>query len=535
MATLKEVSAGGPVDLNSLNQIIISIEQPVIHAKSPVVRRKAPATRSIQVLQNSELRDTCPSSPSALPFSISVTAARRDIFHASSLINLHNIPNFRTDVKDLKEISLNAKDLPQGVQQEVRVTPNHTYYPSTLPGYLVPSDGFCDKLPLGQTFTIEFPVSTPISTTTGLSNFMAFGPQALVRLNEGILIKSLSGLRLGMVYESPSPYRAIHGPLTDSWRVWNIANMALGRDEQVFIPRDVMGDMNDPSFTRVRDVVMLDVIIQLENDAPQENTAAPTGSSEELYDNDDDDDYDDYEEEEMSNRKTRRDSSSVSSKKTHDSPSQSQYKTMLSSLFRHVTSVLRDPAATLVPQPKPQPTLYPFTKLPAIAPTGLGAAGVIDVPDAPDSSIGPQTAPLIWKTIFFAGQACSGKLPDSAPRNHEVIIIRRGGCTFHDKLSNIPAFTPIFASLKLVIIIDHEKASEEDGFPEGAGSGLFRPLIDKRQVTPKGVLRRDAISMVMVSGGDETEAVFRRCRSVGIRRRYHVESQGKVVGNVHVI
>ncbi|EHK96301.1 putative ER degradation-enhancing alpha-mannosidase-like protein 1 [Glarea lozoyensis 74030] len=358
-------------------------------AKSPVVRRKAPATRSIQVLQNSELRDTCPSSPSALPFSISVTAAR--------------------------------------------------------------------------------------------------------------------------------------------------PNMALGRDEQVFIPRDVMGDMNDPSFTRVRDVVMLDVIIQLENDAPQENTAAPTGSSEELYDNDDDDDYDDYEEEEMSNRKTRRDSSSVSSKKTHDSPSQSQYKTMLSSLFRHVTSVLRDPAATLVPQPKPQPTLYPFTKLPAIAPTGLGAAGVIDVPDAPDSSIGPQTAPLIWKTIFFAGQACSGKLPDSAPRNHEVIIIRRGGCTFHDKLSNIPAFTPIFASLKLVIIIDHEKASEEDGFPEGAGSGLFRPLIDKRQVTPKGVLRRDAISMVMVSGGDETEAVFRRCRSVGIRRRYHVESQGKVVGNVHVI
>jgi hypothetical protein len=498
---------------------------PLIIPKSKpprVIRKKAPATKGVQALTNVKVRDTCPTSPSALPFSISVTAARPDIFHASSLIGLHNIPNFRVDVNAPREKSINS----QG-PQEIRLVPNHTYYPSTLPGYLIPSDGFCDKLPLGQTFTIEFPVSTPISSTAGLSNFMAFGPQALVRLNEGILIKSLSGIRLGMVYESPSPFRAIDGPLIDSWRVWNIANMALGRDEQVFIPRDVMGDMNDPSFKRVRDLVMLDIIVQLENDTPQENGATAPGSSEELYNDEDD--------EEMLDSDIQQDTTSVPNTKRHDSPSQSQYKTMLSSLFRHVTSALRDPAATLLPQPSTQPTLYQFTKLPAIAPTGLGAAGIIDVPDAPDPSVGPQPAPLIWKTIFFAGLACSGKLPDSAPRNHEIIIIRRGGCTFHDKLSNIPAFTPMFSSLKLVIIIDHDHVTEEDGFPEGAGSGLFRPLLDKQQVTPKGVLRRDMISMVMVSGGDEVEALFRRSRSVGLRRRYHVESQGKVVGNVHVV
>jgi hypothetical protein len=487
-----------------------------------VIRRKVPTTKSDHAPTNVEVRDTCPVSPSALPFSISVTASRRDIFHASSLIGLHNIPNFRQGATPPVEVIMDTQR-----PQEFRPLPNHTYYPSTLPGYLIPSDGFCDKLPLGQTFTIEFPVSTPISTKTGLSNFMAFGPQALVRLNEGILIKSLSGIRLGMVYESPSPYRAIHGSLTDSWRVWNIANMALGRDEQVFIPRDVMGDMNDPSFNRVRDLVMLDIIVQWDNDTPQANGAIPTGSTEEFYDNNDDDEVPDGD--------AGRAAASSSNTKLHDSPSQSQYKTMLSSIFGKVTSALRDPAATLLPKPRNEPILYQLTKLPAIAPTGLGAAGIIDVPDAPDSSAGPQSVPLIWKTVFFAGLACSGKLPDSAPRNHEVIIIRRGSCTFHDKLSNIPAFTPSSSSLKLVIVIDHDRAVEEDGFPVGAGSGLFRPLLDKQQVTPKGVLRRNMISMIMVSGGDETEALLKSSKSLGIRRRYHVESQGKVVGNVHVV
>jgi len=68
----------------------------------------------------------------------------------------------------------------------------------------------------------------------------------------------------------------------ESWRVWNIANMALGRDEQIFIPRDVIGEMTDPSFTRVRDSVMFDIVLQLESPIGT-NSSAP-GSVEEFYD-----------------------------------------------------------------------------------------------------------------------------------------------------------------------------------------------------------------------------------------------------------
>jgi hypothetical protein len=89
--------------------------------------------------------------------------------------------------------------------------------------------------------------------------------------------------------------------------------------------------------------------------------------------------------------------------------------------------------------------------------------------------------------------------------------------------------------LKLVIIIDYEDREEQDDFPAGSGSGLFRPLLDRKQVMPSGLERREGICMVMVGGGDEVEHLFRKSRSLGMRRRFHVESQGKVVGNIHVL
>jgi hypothetical protein len=114
--------------------------------------------------------------------------------------------------------------------------------------------------------------------------------------------------------------------------------------------------------------------------------------------------------------------------------------------------------------------------------------------------------------------------------------MRRGGCTFHDKLTNIPSFTPSASSLQLVIVIS-EGEEGEDGLAHGSGNGyhLIRPLLDKVQVTPSGLVRHHQICMVMVGGGDATEGLFRRGRSVGLRRRYHVESQGLVVGNILIV
>ncbi|CAG8949098.1 hypothetical protein HYFRA_00002227 [Hymenoscyphus fraxineus] len=514
--------------LNSLDAAYVFTTEghPLIIPKkkpSTIIRKKIPLTKSMQPRSDTKPRDTCPVSPPPVPFSISATAARSDVFHASSLIGLHRTPNYRPTAENLKLFEALPEHEAEGEQSVASMINNHTFYPWTLPGSLMPSEGFCNKLPFGETFAIEFPVSTATTSTIGQPGFLTFAPQGLVRLNEGILIKSLSGLRLGMIYESPSPLRALDQHLTDSWRVWNIANMALGRDEQVFISRDVIGDMTDPNFSRVRDSVMLDIVLQLENDTPV-NHSSP-GSEEEYYDDLDDEFDEAFEEVPII---AMEDSLNSATGKA------SEYKGMFSSLLRQVTSALRDPAATLIPQPDTQP-MYSSIKLPAIAPTGLGAAAILDVPDAPDPNQGPSASSLIWRNLYFAGQACTAKLPDDAPRLHDVIVVLRGGCTFHEKLANIPSYTPSATSLKLVIVIDDEYHEEEEGFPPGSGSGLFRPLLDKRQVTPGGLYRQEPICMVMVQGGRDVEALFQKARGVGLRRRYHVESRGITVGNLHVI
>lgn len=479
---------------------------------SKVVKRQIPSTKAVQTYDALDVKDMCPIPPATVPFTISATAARHDIFHAASLIGLHMIPN--THAIEGRTSSMVVDDM----QQTGSHLTNYTYYPWTLPKTLMPVNGTCARLPLKQTFSIEFPVSTPLTTAPGASNYLVLGPQGLVRLNEGILVKSLSGMKLGMIYESPSPFQTIDGPLMESYRVSSIANIPLGRDEQIFIPRDVIGDMIDPSFTRIRETVMADIVLQLENPIVVNTTA--TGSVEEFYDSEKDQD-------------SFEDGPKVSFEDSSTGIA-AEYRTMISSLIRQVTSALRDPAATLLPEPA-IPVAYQFTTLPAISPTGMGAAPIIDVADAPDPNLGSQSEPLTWSRIYFAGESCHGKLPDDAAKKHNIIVIRRGGCTFSQKLANIPSFVPSSKSLKLVIVISGSEDDEADGMPKGSGEHLIRPLLDKAQVTPSGLVRHHQISMVMVGGGDATEDLLRRTRSVGLRRRYHVESQGMVIGNIIVV
>lgn len=472
------------------------------------IRSKPVSSKAVQPHSGVDVRDTCPAPPPPIPFTISTTAARTDVFHASSLIGLHMIPNHHSIDGPKPKRSFKSSDQ--------HIVSNYTYYPWTLPASLMPTNGTCDRLPMKTTFSIEFPVNSPISSSSGGPHF-TFGPQGLVRLNEGILVKSLSGLKLGMVHESPSPFRTIDGPLMESWRVWNIANMALGRDEQIFIPRDVIGEMTDPSFTRIRDSIMLDLVLQLENPAQQNQTAS--GSVEELYD------------------ATADEENEVPQMAFEDSILNAasglaaEYKTMLSSLLQQVTSALRDPAATLIPQPELPPS-YSFVTLPAITPTGLGAAPVVDVAEAPDPNLGTKVDSLSWSRVYFAGEACTAKLPEDAARKHQIIVIKRGGCSFSDKMANIPSFSPSSRGLKLVVIVSDD---EDNELRDERGFGLIRPLLEKAQVTPSGLVRHHQISMVMIGGGDASIELLQRARSVGLRRRYHVESQGLVVGNIVVV
>ncbi|KAM3067577.1 hypothetical protein ACMFMG_000108 [Clarireedia jacksonii] len=480
-------------------------------ANPPFASRKPATTKAVEPHSGETLRDTCPAPPPPIPFTISSTAARADVFHASSLIGLHMIPNHHHATIEGENIQVN----------------NHTYFPWTLPTSMMPINGTCDRLPLTTTFTIEFPNNNPLHSASVLNGFnMVLGPQGLVRTNDGILVKTLSGLKMGMVHESSlTSYGGADRRLSDSWRVGTIANMPLGRDEQILIPRDVIGDLTDPSFTRIRDPVMLDIVVQLEHVFDQSQNMS--GSVEEHMDEEEI-----YEDDPPS---ISLDTNAIMSKVGLAA----EYRTMLSSLLHQVTSALRDPSATLLPQPEAL-TTYTYATIPAVLPTGKGAHLLINAPEAPDlNTVKTNSVTLSFTTLFFAGHACTGKLPDESARHHHIIVMKRGGCTFSEKLSNIPSFTPTSRGLKLVIMVsddsDGEDAIEDEQRSLKGEHRLIRPLLDEPQLTPSGLLRHHQISMVMIGGGDEAVEVLRRAKSVGIRRRYHVESQGLVVGNIFVI
>jgi Glycosyl hydrolase family 47 len=452
--------------------------------------------------------DTCPVPPASVPLTISATAARLDIFHAASLTGLHRIPNMHARESEESRSSAPISD-PKNF-------PNHTYYPWTLPMNLVPEDSTCALLPSKTTLNIEFPSNTLLGTPPAGFNVI-LGHQALVRINdEGILVKSLEGVKLGMVEESPSSMDGI--PLPKSWRIKSVGNIALGRDEKVLIPRDVIGPMADPSFTRIRDPVMLDLVLQVENSVKANLSIIdlldiPIREDATLADHPD-----------IQYKESMLSTTGIAA----------EYKTMLSSLLHQVTSALRDPAATTSPQPENIPT-YHFKALAAVAPIGAGAAPILDINEAPDPTSNSGPEPLSWTTVFFAGESCDQKLSDEAAKFHQVIVMKRGGCTFSKKLTNVPSFSPSSHGFQFLIIVSDDPDYEQNAEEKSQGTRLIRPFLDELQYTPSGLLRHHQISMALVGGGEQTYELLRGARSIGLRRRYHVESQGIPISNLIVI
>ena len=439
--------------------------------------------------------DTCPISPNALDFSVSPTAARADIFHASSLVGLSLIP--LDDSADGNETSVSRS-------QKM----DYSYYPWTLPPNLIPADGTCSRPQQKTTFTVEFPLSQ-FGAARGTTSVPV--AQSVVRLNEGILVKSLGGLRLGMVLES-TPLEGRY------WRVWSIANMHLGRDEQIILPRDVVGNLADHSFKRVRDPIMLDLIVQ---------TKRPTrnASNKSSADNGSD--------------KTRADPMVLP---LEGSPSGSQaavtqdYHTLLNSLINQMSSVLGN-SITGDQQTRldsPQPPLYSFAAIPAITSTGIGSAPLKDIVEAPAPYTSPGGTSLAWTSIFFAGKACEGTLPVEAVRKHNVIVMERGGCTFSEKMGTIPSFTPSSGGLQMVIVVSEGDAKDKED-ADGEEGNMIRPLLDQEQTTPSGLLRANTICMVLVGGGHKTIQLLKRASSVEVHQRYYIETNKLIVRNIIIV
>lgn len=462
------------------------------------MRRASSRQSNVTILQQAHdsVDAVCPLPPATVPFSISATASRMDLFHAANLARLHLMPTPDTLESPLIEYS---RDHPSISISDVRSPSNYTYFPWTLPLDLIPHNGVCSKITARSTFDITFP-STPSTS---------LGPGALQRVLNGILVNSIGGLRLGMIQDVPAEGGS--GLDGNTYRVHAINNILLGKDERVFLAKDTASNVVnplDPNFTRVRDSSMLDLVVDVV--ARESGEAEPEEANDPIHNESSTSSFPDL----------------ILAQALEDgSAAASSMMIALGSLLQQVTSLMREEPPAETPKPI---RMY----IPAVTSTGVGTAPLPDVDDAlgPDSSGFPQGT-LLWDSIYVADENCNGKLSSTVPRDHQVIVVIRGGCSFTQKLQNVPIFIPTKSSLQLVIVV----SLDEDENSGSSPGNLVRPWLETAQITPSGLPRHHPIPMVMVGGGKETWEMFKRATSLGIKRRYSVQAQGVPISNVVIL
>lgn len=438
----------------------------------------------------------CPAKPAPLPFGVSATAARGDVYHAAALARLQ-LMTTRDNVESV--LGEYTDDHPSISLSDISSPSNYTYFPWTLPPSLIPFDAKSDKMQNQPTFDISFPT---------LPNSGQSSPP-LQRVKEGILINVLGGLRLGMIKDVPLFLDA----MTESgYRIQAINNLPLGKDEKVFLPRDSgYNSLNptDPNFTRIRDSTMLDLVIDLKSSSEANGTAGQTQEIE------------------------------IELPVSFNSGNDGAMKSAWNAIVTQISNMIKD---------KPQ---FPYSStstpglddignnnkrfvLAAITPTGMGAAPIPDWPEVnafPKSHSDPK--PLPWGKIYATDELCSHKLPLQIVRNHQILIIKRGGCSFSEKLANIPSYVPSDKSLQLVIVVS--PSEDEHDTQNDPAESLIRPYLEKQQTTSGGIPRHHPIPMIMVGGGEKAYNALRDAEGIGIRRRYSMHSQGVPIVNLLII
>ncbi|KIW01779.1 uncharacterized protein PV09_06951 [Verruconis gallopava] len=448
---------------------------------------------------------TCPTPPPVHPLTVSATAARGDIFHAASLARLHLMPTIETLESPLVEFTA---DHPSISPSDLQSPSNYTYYPWTLPLDLVPPDGQCAPMASRMTFDLSFPTLPDAASGFG----------ALQRVYNGILVNSMSGLRLGMVKESPVNAPMEKMPELDLFRIYAISNVALGRDEKVFLTRNLLNSFNpgDPYFTRIKDVHGVDLIIDVLNapHAMSRTTAdfqiSPTNASAPI----------------------------MAVEGDFEGLDGNLNPGILSSLISNIQSMLSESDFVLA-----EPSNHAVLSREIIAaalPSGPGAAILPDMQEPLDLAPGATKSPLPWSTIYVLDdELCDHILDPQIVKEHQILVIRRGGCSFSEKLRNIPSFPPSQRALQLVIVVsfaEHDHLEDEIRREHyDTEEPLVQPLLDQQQMTPGGMVRLHPIPLVMVSGGDDAMEKFRRCVGVSVRRRFWFESQGTRIGNLFVV
>ncbi|KAJ5782152.1 hypothetical protein N7457_003926 [Penicillium paradoxum] len=493
-----------------------------------IIPRKIPSPRRQQSPpQDQNVGGVCQITPSTF-FGVSSTASRSDIFHAATLARLELMPDRGMAEGPILEGSSGHQSV---FVSDLSSPTNYTFYPWTLPPQLVPFNATSAPMAVRPTLDISFPA---------LPGGVNLGPGALERVRDGVLVKTIGGLRLSMVQdvrlEDPTPMAGEE----DGYRVQVINNVPLGKDEKVYLSRQITFDVvdpYDPHFTRVRDNAMLDLVIDvLPEPSHRRNDSAHPRDEQPQAENP---------HPPQSHLGGHNPASSVEDAAVVDAPD-STVKAMLSSLMNSVSSLLRDEPA------EPAPLRL---SLPAAISTGIGASPLPDIEEAVITSLfgNPSTTRLSWSTIYFADELCNEKILREVAHSHEVLVIKRGGCTFSEKLRNIPAYRPTRSALKLIIVVSYDdmpspgfdNQKKEQMSHSGsrstaiaavrAESTLIRPHLDEAQMTASGIPRNYLISMVMVGGGDETYELLRHASGLGVQRRYSMRSRGVPITNLHIV
>ncbi len=522
---------------------------------------------------------TCDVPPPPLALTVSNIAARSNLFHAAALTNLHLVPVNPARSSPLLPASPHGSGISL---EDIRSPSNYTFYPWTLTQDLIPPMGMSRAIWTPVTSILNFPdLQVPLAAGVGdeeggtvAKGVIPLG--ALQKVTEGILVNSLSNVRFDMVQEP----RFVHPPFEEGgrlqelevsrdFRVTGIANWALGRDERVLVREKAMegliggGGGGGEYFRRVRDLEWVDLVLDVpvESLASRDDQEADKGKDEELA-------------------QGQQDETDEASNTTLDNLWQ-EVERLAHSLMEEFgldVSIDIDPIAQTIGLPPPSttaassatpatpsPTLT-RTLIPAILPTGPGAAPLAQRLELTDLLSTPSGSLQIKNLYFLDSTLCSRVLPKEIAKEYYVLVIRRGGCSFGNKLANIPAI-PVSTDkheekgLRLVIVLDY---NEDDRRSEGrdAEMGLIRPLLDELQRTPKGNLRREGVGMVLVDGSAGTENALRRvAKKVGrydekavkvvevdqgrgivegekagagmaVKRRYWFESQGVRIGNL---
>lgn len=473
-------------------------------------RSRTPASNSKEVLVSSyhkeNFTNTCPAPPPvADPLTGSSTASRPDLFSVSRFTNLYNTPNLQGPVEEVL-----VHDEKKGLVTKYRATSNHTIFPWTLPPTMLPANGTCAAPPQRVISAIEFPATDATS-----SLISRFGASLAWHSYLGPTVKNLEGLRLQLEREfSDSRGEYI-------WKITHVGNTQLGRHETVFFHGEHVRHLKDDAFTclRRKDVVDVELLVEVPrppnstSSATPENTSAPSPSSSSP-------------------------SAFLSSNSSPDLvdadlgvfPSESLFKNLL----RAVTSVF-DPAETDTPESEPHDSMsaafYTWQAYTSVGAGSYPVPSILDtpIPGGPTYNSADPLANFPWKAIYIADQACSSPLPESASRDHQIIIVRRGGCSFSEKVANIPAFVPRRDALQLVIVVDEadERGRHKDELP--------RPLLEAEQLTPKGMKRLHGVPLVLMRVGRGEYDLFGNALAVGMRRKYTIVSQGLIIDNAVVL